>query len=306
MSTPLRIVFMGTPYFVVPVLEALLASNHKVVGVYSQPPREAGRGRQIQKSPVHECAEKNGIPVFTPKSLKGEDAQKEFMALNADVAVVSAYGLLLPKVVLEKPQYGCINIHVSLLPRWRGASPIQYAIWKGDSETGVTVMKMDVGMDTGDMIAQQSLPITVITTSKELYDTLFKMGAAMVVPILDDAQNIKATPQPEAGATHAPMLKKEDAKIDWSIPAIEIDRQIRAFDPWPGTYCMAGEKRLKVLQATPEAGIGPKGTVLDRVGRIACGQGILKLLKVQPDGGKPMDIAAAMNGGYLKIGDVLL
>jgi methionyl-tRNA formyltransferase len=305
MSKPLNIIFMGTPQFVVPVLEGLIGSQHNVIGVFTQPPRPSGRGQQIQKSPVHECADKNNIPVLTPKSLKGEEAQKEFLALKPDVAVVSAYGLLLPKIILDAPKYGCINIHVSLLPRWRGASPIQYAILKGDTETGVTIMKMDVGMDTGDMIAQQSLPITNTTTSKELYDTLFKLGAQMVVPILNDADNIKATVQDESRATHAPMIKKEEGKIDWSHSAIDIDRRIRAFNPWPATYCMTGDKRLKVLEATAEAGIGPKGTVLDREGRIACGQGILRLIKIQPDGGKPMDVAAAVNGGYLKVGDTL-
>lgn len=305
MTAPLRIVFMGTPQFVVPVLEALIDSKHKVVGVFSQPPREAGRGKHIQKSPVHERAEAAGLPVFTPKSLKGEDAQKEFLNLKPDVAIVSAYGLLLPKAVLDAPKYGCINIHVSLLPRWRGAAPIQYAIWKGDTETGVTVMKMDVGMDTGDMIEQQSVPITATTTSRELYDSLFKLGAQMLLPVLDDPDNIKATPQGDAGATHAPMLSKDDAKIDWSKPAIEIDRQIRAFDPWPGTFTMHNGKRIKILEARTAHAKGKAGEILDREGHIACGEGALELLRIQPEGSKPMDFAAALNGNHFKVGDVL-
>lgn len=305
MSAKRRIIFMGTPAFVVPVLEALIASQHNVIGVFTQPPRVKGRGQQIQKSPVHEYAEKHGIPVFTPKTLKTPEAQQEFINLKPEAAVVSAYGLLLPQTILQTPTFGCINIHVSLLPRWRGASPIQYAILKGDTQTGVTIMKMDVGMDTGDMITQQSLPITNTTTSQQLYDTLFKMGAALIAPILDDAENIKATPQGEVGATHAPMLEKEDGKIDWSKPAIEIDRMVRAFTPWPATYCMAGDKRIKVLEAMAKDGAGKAGEILDKTGCVACGTGVLKLLKIQPDGSKPMDFAAALNGKYFNVGNIL-
>lgn len=301
----LRVIFMGTPDFVIPVLDALMGSHHDVIAVYSQPPRPSGRGYDLKKSAVHERADTAGLHVFTPKSLKGEDEQKRFSSLNADVAIVAGYGMLLPKAVLDTPKYGCINVHVSLLPRWRGASPVQFAIWKGDKETGTTVMKMDVGMDTGDIIAQKTLPITNTTKSLPLYHELFTIGGAMVASILDDIENIKTVPQDHGKSTSAPMLKKSDARIDWFQSAEEIDRQIRALDPWPGTFCQAGKKRLKILSAIPTAGSGSPGTVLNRAGIIACGKDALQLITIQPDGGNRMDIAAAINGNLITVGEKL-
>lgn len=301
----LRVIFMGTPAFVVPVLDALLESQHDVIAVYSQPPRPAGRGYDLKKSAVHECADDHGIRVYTPKTLKDTDAQKHFADLNADIAIVAGYGMLLPKTILDTPKFGCLNVHVSLLPRWRGASPIQYAIWKGDSKTGVTIMKMDVGMDTGDVIAQQSVPILETTTSAMLYKDLFTLGGAMVADVLDNIDDIKTTPQDNILATAAPMLEKQDGRIDWGQSAQEIDRQIRAFTPWPGTYCTADGKRLKILAATPTAGHGEPGKILNRAGHVACGSDALQLMRVQPDGKNPMDFTSALNGGYFAIGDTL-
>lgn len=299
----LRTVFMGTPEFAVPALEALIGA-HDVVAVYSQPPRPAGRGYAVQKSPVHQCADKHGIPVFTPKSLKDEDAQKEFAALNADVAVVAAYGLILPKAVLAAPKYGCLNIHASLLPRWRGASPIQHAIWKGDSESGVTIMRMEAGLDTGPMILKESVPITSDTTTPQLHDALSAIGAKLII----DALQNPATPgekQDDSKSTYAPMLDKKMGRIDWTNGATDIDRQIRALNPWPGTFFNAGKKRVKLLAATPTAGNGAPGTLLNRAGHVACGADALAIRKIQPDGGKPMDMVSAINGNIITIGDVL-
>ncbi|MBU6234216.1 MAG: methionyl-tRNA formyltransferase [Alphaproteobacteria bacterium] len=302
----MRIVFMGTPQFAVPALDALVAAGHNVVAVYSQPPRPAGRGQQVQKSPVQLCAEKHGIPVFTPKTLKTPEPQAEFAAHNADVAIVAAYGLILPKAVLDAPKHGCINIHASLLPRWRGASPIQHAIWMGDAQSGVTIMQMDVGLDTGAMLKKGTVPITQQTTCQQLHDALSAMGGKLVIEVLENINSLSPEKQDDAQSNYAPMLKKEDGKIDWSQPASRIDCQIRALNPWPGTFTTGGGKRLKVLEARPEAGSGPAGTVLNKAGHIACGKDALKLIRVQPDGGKPMDFAAALNGNYIKIGDVLV
>lgn len=296
---------MGTPHFAVPALEALIAAGHDVAAVYSQPPRPAGRGQQVQQSPVHDCAEKHSIPVYTPKTLKTPESQSEFAAHKPDVAVVAAYGLILPKAVLDAPKHGCINIHASLLPRWRGASPIQHAIWKGDAESGVTIMQMDVGLDTGDMLEKGVVPITQQTTCAQLHDALSAIGGKLIVNVLANLEILKPQKQDDAQSNYAPMLKKEDGKIDWSQSATDIDCQIRALNPWPGTFTTSGGKRLKVLEATPDAGSGKAGTVLNKAGHVACGRDVLKLVKIQPDGGKPMDFASALNGNYIKIGDVL-
>ncbi|NBX66462.1 MAG: methionyl-tRNA formyltransferase [Proteobacteria bacterium] len=296
---------MGTPHFAVPALEALMTAGHEIAAVYTQPPRPAGRGQQVQKSPVHDCAEKHGLPVFTPKTLKTPESQTEFSAHKADVAVVAAYGLILPKAVLDAPKHGCINIHASLLPRWRGASPIQHAVWKGDHESGITIMQMDVGLDTGDMLLKGVVPITQQTTCAQLHDALSAIGGKLIVSVLSNLENLKPEKQNDAQSNYAPMLKKEDGKIIWSQSATEIDCQIRALNPWPGTFTTSGGKRLKVLEAVPDAGSGKAGMVLNKVGHVACGRDVLKLIKVQPDGGKPMDFAAALNGNYIKIGDVL-
>jgi methionyl-tRNA formyltransferase len=294
---------MGTPEFSVASLEALIA-HHNVVAVYSQPPRPAGRGMALQKSAVHQCADKHGIPVLTPRTLKNEDAQKEFASFNADIAVVAAYGLILPQIILDTPKYGCLNIHASILPRWRGASPIHHAIWKGDTETGITIMQMEAGLDTGPMLLKKTIAITPETTTPPLHDALSAMGAELILEALQNpgAQGEK---QDDAQSTYAPLLDKKMGRIDWTHSATEIDRQIRALEGWPGTFTNVGKKRIKIIAAKPAAGSGAPGTLLNRAGIVACGADALQLVQIQPDGGKPMDIASALNGNILKIGDVL-
>ncbi len=311
MTQSLKIIFMGTPDFAATALRALLESPHEVIAVYSQPPRPKGRGQSVQKSAVHELAETNDIPVYTPKNFKTAEAVEEFQSLNADVAVVAAYGLILPKTILDAPKHGCLNIHGSLLPRWRGAAPIQRAIEAGDGESGITIMQMNEGLDTGPMIMEESTPITNETTAQSLHDALAEIGGRLIVKTLDilaDKNVLCHTPQDDSKATYAHMLKKEEGRIDWTKTAEDIGRKIRAFTPWPGTYCFSGGgKRIKILKAAPEntATDHPAGTVLDG-GIIACADGTtLALEQVQPENKKPMDVAAAMNGGYIKVGDGL-
>ncbi len=307
----LNVVFMGTPDFSVPALQAILDSHHNVICVYSQPPRPKGRGQVLQKSPVHQLAESAGVPVRNPLSFKKDEAaRQEFIALNADVAVVAAYGLILPDAVLTAPRYGCVNIHASLLPRWRGASPIQRAIWAGDGMSGITLMQMETGLDTGPIIEKESVPVTEATTTPALHDALAGLGGEMIVPFLDRLSvwgRIDAEPQDDSQSCYAPMLTREDGRVDWHKSAIEIDRQIRALNPWPGVWAMTAEGlRIKILAAVPGTGAGVAGTLLDKSGAVACGAGSALVLKtVQPDNGKPMDVAAAINGGYLKVGMTL-
>jgi methionyl-tRNA formyltransferase len=301
---------MGTPEFSVSALKALHKSAHEIVSVYSQPPRPKGRGQQVQNSPVHEYAAHNNIPVFTPKSLKSAEAQAEFAAHNLDVAVVVAYGLLLPKPILEAPKHGCLNIHASLLPRWRGASPIQQSIWHGDKQTGVTIMQMDEGLDTGPMLYKKSVEILPSTTTQILHDQLSFLGAEMIAYVIDElavGRKMDAQIQDNAQTTYAPLLKKEDGKIDWTQSAEQIDRQIRALNPWPGTWCEYNGNRIKILQAQLIDNVmtDAPGKILDRDGHIATANGILKLEKIQPSNAKPMDFAAALNGNYLKVGACL-
>lgn len=280
----MRIIFMGTPDFAVPALQSLIDSDHDVIAVYSQPPRPKGRGMQVQKSPVHKLADHYDIPVHTPKSLrKSEDEQAIFADLNADIAIVAAYGLLLPKSVLEAPKFGCINIHASLLPQWRGASPIQHAIWKGDDVSGVTIMQMEEGLDTGPMILKGQTAISKTTTAQDLHDALSSMGGTLVLDALSAIERdgiITSEPQDDALATYAPMLKRSDGEIDEQAPAIETDQQIRALNPWPGTFVIGKKGRLKVLKAHIE-----NNQVVYDV--------------IQPEGKKPMDITSARNGGYI-------
>jgi methionyl-tRNA formyltransferase len=312
MTAGLRIVFMGTPDFAVPALQALIDSPHDVIAVYSQPPRPKGRGQQTQKSPVHILADAHGIPVYTPKSFKKDpDAVAQFKSLQADVAVVAAYGLILPLSVLDAPKYGCLNIHASLLPRWRGASPIQHAIWKGDATSGVTIMRMEEGLDTGPMLLKQEISITGMTTPA-LHDALSAMGGGMILRVLNDIAEHElklGDIQDEANSLYAPLLKKEDGRIDWTQSADAIDRQVRALNPWPGTFTMSAKgQRLKILQGkpVPATGTADSGAVMSRDGTIACGGGTsYRLLQVQPDNAKPMDAASAVNGGYLSVGEKL-
>lgn len=305
----LKVVFMGTPDFSVAALQAILDSRHEVVCVYTQPPRPKGRGQHLQKSPVHLLAESAGIPVRHPKSLKRDaDARADFVALGADVAVVAAYGLILPMEILAAPRYGCVNIHASLLPRWRGASPIQRAIWAGDDQTGITLMKMDEGLDTGDMLEKGVVSIGPDTTTPYLHDRLAQLGGEMIGPFLDRLSiwnKVEGEAQDETITCYAPLLTKEDGMVDWSQDAEAIDRQIRALNPWPGVWTLnAAGVRIKIHAARPVEGEGSAepGTVLDKSGTIACGNGTRLALKtVQPENGKAMDAAAAVNGGYLTV-----
>ena len=304
---------MGTPDFALEALKAIHGSGHDVTCVYSQPPRAKGRGHKLTPSPVHAYAQEHNIPVFHPVSLKSEDVQAEFKSHNLDIAIVAAYGLLLPKAVLEAPKYGCINIHASLLPRWRGASPIQQAIWQGDEETGVTIMQMDEGLDTGPEITKQAIAITERETAGSLHDKLANLGAKMCLDTLDKlAKNdqLKSETQSDQGVTYARLLKKSDGKIDWNMPANVIDRQVRALNPWPGTWTNIGEDRLKIISAE----IGniqaeknqPVGIILDKKGHVQCDDGsLLKVTTIQPAGKSKMDFASALNGGYVQVGQHL-
>ncbi len=313
MSAPLRVVFMGTPDFAVPALAALHQAGHHIVAVYTRPPAPKGRGQQVQESPVHVWAAAHNIPVYTPLSLKKSvAAQEEFAALAPDVAVVAAYGLILPRAVLDAPRWGCLNIHASLLPRWRGASPIQHAILSGDSETGVTIMHMEEGLDTGPMIVAGRVTIASDTTAATLHDALMDQGAELIVSVLSDlaaGRDVARVPQPETGVTYAPLLKKEDGILDWSSAAIDLDRRIRALTPWPGTITKTHEGAvLKILAAHVDDGGGPAtaapGTILDREGRIVCGgDSVLVLDQVQTQNGKRMSFADWINGGHGRVGD---
>jgi methionyl-tRNA formyltransferase len=308
---------MGTPDFAAPALHRLYNDGHHILCVYSQPPRPAGRGKQLRKSPVQTLAEELGLSVKHPTSLKKEEAQQEFKALGADIAVVAAYGLILPRAVLEAPKYGCLNIHASLLPRWRGASPIQHAIWHGDTQSGVTIMQMDEGLDTGDMLLKGKNPINEDTNSQSLHDALSDIGANLISETLrkiaQTSAPLKGEPQENAKSCYAPLLKKEDGLIDWTKNARAIDCQVRALNPWPGTYIvLQDKKRLKVKSGTlinaAKANSQDKvATLLNKDGDVQCGdQTLYRMTEIQPEGKKPMDIQSALNGGYLKIGDVLM
>ncbi len=308
----LRVVFMGTPNFSVMALNNLIANKYNIVGVYSQPPRPAGRGHKLKLSAVHQCAENNNITVFTPKNFKSTEAIEEFKNLKADIAVVVAYGLILPEAILNTPKYGCLNIHASLLPRWRGAAPIQRAIIAGDNKTGICIMQMDKGLDTGDVIIRKETPITLETTATSLHDTLAEMGAEMIVEVLDSYKNNnKPKAIPQTGDTcYAGMLSREEGKIDWSDSAENIERKIRALTPWPSVYCTYnnGKKRLKVHNAEIvqlDKTIEP-ATIIAKNLTIACGSNALLLTSVQPEGKKPMNGQDFFNGSNYKINDIIL
>ena len=305
----LRIAFMGTPGFAVPALQALATAGHEIAAVYSQPPRPAGRGQAEKRSEVHEAALALNIPVRTPVSLKKPEAQAEFAALGLDLAVVVAYGLILPKPILEAPTHGCFNIHGSLLPRWRGAAPIQRAILAGDPETGITIMQMDEGLDTGPMLLREAVPIGPETTAEMLHDTLAGLGAQMIVRTLDDlaAGTLTPEPQPAEGATYAKKLTRDDGVIDWRKPAAEIERQVRALTPWPGAFFSHDGKRIKLLAAEvrPNAAHKTPGTVLDGELSVACGEGVLRLTRLQREGRAAMAADAFLRGYALPVGTEL-
>ena len=241
---------MGTPHFSVPALEALLKAGHDVIGVYTQPPKPAGRGHKLTKSPIHLVAEEKGIPVFTPKSLRKEEAQDSFKRLGADLGIVAAYGLILPKPILEAPKHGCINIHASLLPRWRGAAPIQRAIEAGDTKTGITLMQMDEGLDTGDMLSKDAFDITPDMTSQDAHDLLSQMGARLLIDLLETHPVLRPQKQDESLVTYAHKLEKSESALDFQESAAVLDRKIRAFTPWPGTHFLWKGQQIKVKKAT--------------------------------------------------------
>lgn len=301
MTTPLRIIFAGTPDFAARHLQALLDSEHQVIAVYTQPDRPAGRGQQLQASPVKQLALAQNIPVFQPKSLKKAPAQQQLAALDADLMVVVAYGLILPQTVLDTPKLGCINVHGSLLPRWRGAAPIQRALWAGDTNTGVTIMQMDAGLDTGAMLSIASLPIETTDTSATLYDKLAVVGPQALVAALQDlpALQAKAQPQQDNAANYAEKLSKEEAQLDFNKAAVALEREIRAFNPWPVSYLQLGSQQLKIWQARVEAGSAQPGQVIrvDKKGiAIGTADGLLVIEQLQPPGKKAMAVVDFLNG----------
>lgn len=302
----MRIVFMGTPDFAVTAL-ARIIEHHEVVAVYCQPARPAGRGQQDRPSPVETFAAVRNIPVRTPKSLKSKEAQDEFAAWNADVAVVAAYGLILPQAVLDAPQHGCINIHASLLPRWRGAAPIQRAIMAGDTTTGVTIMKMDAGLDTGAMLLTGTVPITDTTTAGELHDALAACGGDLIIKALDSlaAGTLIATPQPKGGVTYAAKIDKAEAKIDFTKPAKHVVRHISGLSPFPGAWFAHGPERIKVLTAEIAPAQGAAASVLDDQLMIGCATGAVRLTLVQRAGRAPSPAAAFLRGYPLPKGTSL-
>ncbi len=293
----MKIVFMGTPDFAVKALEAL-AARHEVVCVYTREPQEAGRGKKLTKSPVHEFAEAHGILVRTPKTLRSAEAQAELKALQADISVVAAYGLILPQAVIEAFPLGCINIHGSLLPRWRGAAPIQRAIEAGDNESGITIMKVVEKLDAGDMLLKGSVPITAETTGETLHDAMAGLGAELIVKALDNWQNLHAEPQDERLVTYAAKIDKAESRLDFSMPAEVLERKIRAFNPYPAVYFEYGGERYKILRAKVVDETGKAGAILDGAGRlvIACGDKALEVTEIQRQGKKKMPTEELLRG----------
>lgn len=300
---------MGTPDFAATILAAIAAAGHKVRAVYSQPPRPSGRGHRLQPSPVHTLAESHGIPVRCPTTLRDPDTQAEFAALNVDAAVVAAYGLILPTAILGAPRLGCLNVHASLLPRWRGAAPVQRAILAGDATTGITMMQMDEGLDTGPILMQEPMPIGPKATAGELTGLLALRGAAVVVAALGaTAENsLHPRPQPEAGVTYAAKIRREDAALDWRRPAVHLERQVRAFDPWPGTIFTARGERLRLLAADAAANptAAAPGTVLNDRLLVACGDGAVQPRRLQRPGRAAQDVGDFLRGFAIPPGTIL-
>lgn len=315
---PLNIIFAGTPDFAAQHLQALIDSPHNVIAVYTQPDKPAGRGKKLQASPVKQLAEQHQIPVYQPKSLRKPETQAELTALHADVMVVVAYGLILPQAVLDAPTYGCLNVHGSLLPRWRGAAPIQRAIWAGDKQTGVTIMQMDAGLDTGDMLHKVFCDIDLQDTSADLYHKLAEIAPNALIEVLNHLTDgtFTAEPQDDTQSNYAEKLSKEEAKLDWQLSAAQLERNIRAFNPWPMAYLQLTDEQgnpqtLKVYQATvlPSVSQTP-GTIIsaDKNGiQIATADGVLNLLQLQPAGKKPMSAQDLLNGraDWFAVGKVL-
>ena len=298
----MRVVFMGTPDFSVPVLEALVEAGHEVAAVYCQPPRPAGRGKKDRPTPVHARAEALGLEVRHPERLKGEAEQAEFAALKADVAVVVAYGLILPQAVLDMPKHGCLNIHASLLPRWRGAAPIHRAIMAGDAETGVCIMQMEAGLDTGPVLLREATPIRAEDTTGSLHDRLSAMGAALIVEALARLGDLEPEPQPGDGVTYAEKIDKAEARVDWAAPAAEVDGKIRGLSPFPGAWIEVEGQRIKLLGSRVVDGRGTPGEVLDEALTVACGEGAVQVLRLQRAGRGPQDAKEFLRGTKLPAG----
>lgn len=298
----MRVIFMGTPDFSVPALEALVAAGHEVVAVYSQPPRPAGRGKALRPSPVQARAEALGLAVHHPISLRG--AAPSIAQHQADIAVVVAYGLILPQAVLDAPRLGCLNIHASLLPRWRGAAPIHRAIMAGDAQTGVCIMQMEAGLDTGPVLMRQALDIGAIETTGALQDRLSALGAGLIVQALDQIETLRPAVQPQEGVTYAAKIDKAEAALDWAKSAPEIACQINGLSPFPGAFVVRGGARLKLLQARAVAGTGTPGQIIGP-GLIACASGAIELIRVQPAGKPAMDAEAWWRGAGLAMGQNL-
>jgi methionyl-tRNA formyltransferase len=294
----MRLIFMGTPDFSVPALDALADAGHDIAAVYTQPPRPAGRGKKDRPTQVHARAETLGLPVLTPKSLKSEDARKTFQSHNADIAIVVAYGLILPQAILDAPTHGCLNIHASLLPRWRGAAPIHRAIMAGDAETGVAIMQMEAGLDTGPVLMSETLPITANDTTGSLHDKLSTLGARLITKTLDQYETLTPTPQPDDGVTYAHKIDKAEARIDWSKPATDISRQIRGLSPFPGAWCEIDGERVKLLNATETEGKAAPGTHLGNF-KIACGKDAVQITMAQRQGKRPMTAEELLRGANL-------
>jgi methionyl-tRNA formyltransferase len=315
----LDLVFMGTPDFAAIILAALIDAGHRIRAVYTQPPRPAGRGHRPQPSPVHLLAMQNRIAVFAPVTLRTQEEQETFSAQGADAAIVAAYGLILPRAILSAPRLGCLNVHASLLPRWRGAAPIQRALLAGDTETGVTIMQMEEGLDTGPMLLQQPVPITPGATAAELSRELAALGTRLIVEALDGVARgtLAARPQPQEGVTYAHKIRRDDGRLDWRLPAAVLARQVHALDPWPGAFFeiprLRGEgEHIRVLAAlalpataVPATAVSLPGTVLDEHLSIACGEGVLQLLRVQRPGRTPIEVPAFLRGHPIAAGTVL-
>lgn len=302
----MRVIFMGTPEFSVPVLEALVDAGHEIAAVYSQPPRPAGRGKKDKPSPVQARAEALALGVRHPVSLKTDEAQKDFAALQADVAVVVAYGLILPQAILDAPARGCLNIHASLLPRWRGAAPIHRAIMAGDARTGVCIMQMEAGLDTGPVLLREAVDIGAQETTAQLHDRLSALGARLITQALDTLDDLTPQPQPDAGVTYAAKIDKAEARIDWTRPAAEVDRSIRGLSPFPGAWFEHEGQRIKVLGCTLASGSGAPGAVLSADLEIACGEGAVRLTRLQRAGKGAQDAQAFQRGAQIATGTVFI
>jgi methionyl-tRNA formyltransferase len=304
---PLRLIFMGTPDFAVPTLLALSAAGHEIAAVYTRAPKPAGRGMALQGTPVEREARRLGIPVHTPATLKGEEAAAAFRTHGADAAVVVAYGLILPKAILDAPRLGCFNVHASLLPRWRGAAPINRAVMAGDKDSGVTIMKMDEGLDTGAMAIAESLAIGADMTAGDLHDALAKLGAGLMPGVLAaaDRGTLTLTPQPEAGVCYAAKISKAETRIDWAKPAAQVHDHIRGLAPFPGAWLELGGMRVKALRSTLDNGAAAPGTVIDDRLTVACGDGAVRLVQVQRAGKQPMTADEFLRGTPLKAGTLI-